>query len=324
MDLRPDERTPIPHVGLLRLPSLEQDTGEHADEGDATRAFRAALRGLSPDEAVTLASDATAPLSRGHLAGRVISRAARRLRGKIRRVVAMVAAVVLLLGIGATVLSSHFGVLAFSLGVTPTAAPTMPQPTGAHAGVMAINLPADMPTATATPVSPKATATAITPTATPRPPTATPRPQLPVSQPTNPPVPSGPYSNWTPPPGYTSFAVQDFPGDPWADSFGQCTWWAAYKRPDENFRGMGDAWNWANAARARGYTVTSTPAANGTVVFAPGVQGASNLGHVAHVEKVLTSDWVLVSEMNFYWNGGGWGRVDYRYVHTGSGVWFIH
>jgi surface antigen len=97
-----------------------------------------------------------------------------------------------------------------------------------------------------------------------------------------------------------------------------------YKRPDENFSGMGDALNWANAARARGFTVTSTPAANGTVVFAPGVQGAGNLGHVSHVEKVLTGGWVLVSEMNFYWNGGGFARVDYRYIHVGTGVWFIH
>ena len=87
---------------------------------------------------------------------------------------------------------------------------------------------------------------------------------------------------------------------------------------------MGNAWNWANAARARGYLVTSYPVANATMVFAPGVQGASGLGHVAHVEVVLTGGWVIVSEMNFYWNGGGWGRVDYRYAQAGPGVWFIH
>ena len=87
---------------------------------------------------------------------------------------------------------------------------------------------------------------------------------------------------------------------------------------------MGDAWNWANGARARGYTVTSTPVANSTIVFAPGVQGASSLGQVAHVEQVLTGGWMLISEMNFYWNGGGFARVDYRYASVGSGVWFIH
>jgi surface antigen len=160
-------------------------------------------------------------------------------------------------------------------------------------------------------------------------PLVAPPPPLVKLKPTPPPAPppgtpSGPYSNWTPPPGYQSFAVTDFAGDPWAGSFGQCTWWAHYKRPDEDLAGMGDAWNWANAARSRGYTVTSTPAANSTIVFAPGVQGASSLGHVAHVEQVLTGGWVLISEMNFYWNGGGFARVDYRYAQAGSGVWFIH
>ncbi len=77
-------------------------------------------------------------------------------------------------------------------------------------------------------------------------------------------------------------------------------------------------------ARARGYTVTQLPVDNATVVFMPGVQGASGAGHVSHVEKILTGGWVLVSEMNFAFNGGGWARVDYRYIHQGTSVWFIH
>jgi surface antigen len=163
------------------------------------------------------------------------------------------------------------------------------------------------------------------PSSAPPPPLGRLKPTPPPAPPAPPPgAPSGPYSSWTPPPGYPSFAVKDFAGDPWAGSFGQCTWWAHYKRPDENLSGIGDAWNWANGARARGYTVTSTPAANSTIVFAPGVQGASSLGHVAHVEQVLTGGWVLISEMNFYWNGGGFARVDYRYASVGPGVLFIH
>jgi surface antigen len=163
------------------------------------------------------------------------------------------------------------------------------------------------------------------PGAVPPPPAVNLKPTPPPAAPVAPAgAPTGPYSSWTPPPGYASFGVQDFAGDPWAGVFGQCTWWAHSKRPDENLAGMGDAWNWANGASARGYLVTSTPAANSTMVFAPGVQGASGLGHVAHVEQVLTNGWVLISEMNFYWNGGGWGRVDYRYAYAGSGVWFIH
>jgi hypothetical protein len=32
----------------------------------------------------------------------------------------------------------------------------------------------------------------------------------------------------------------------------------------------------------------------------------------------------LISEMNFYFNGGGWGRVSYRYAHSGAGVAFVY
>jgi hypothetical protein len=60
------------------------------------------------------------------------------------------------------------------------------------------------------------------------------------------------------------------------------------------------------------------------VVFQPNVQGAGGSGHVGHVEQVLDNGWFIMSEMNFYWNGGGWGRVDWRYVHSGSGVAFIY
>lgn len=137
-------------------------------------------------------------------------------------------------------------------------------------------------------------------------------------------TPTPPYGYGIVPPGFDSFGVRDYFGDIWAGSFGQCTWWSHHKRPDENFYNFGDAWNWANAARAAGYTVTSYPVANATVVFAPGVEEAGGIGHVAHVEQVLSGGWILISEMNFAGNGGGWGRVDYRYITPAPGVWFIH
>jgi hypothetical protein len=28
--------------------------------------------------------------------------------------------------------------------------------------------------------------------------------------------------------------------------------------------------------------------------------------------------------MNFHWNGGGWGRVSYRFAYARSGVSFIY
>jgi hypothetical protein len=125
-------------------------------------------------------------------------------------------------------------------------------------------------------------------------------------------------------PGHPAFRVNR-PADGyywWA--FGQCTWWAQNTRRDENLSYIGDAKYWASGAAERGYRVGTLPAVNATVMFRPGAQGAGGLGHVAHVEAVYPGGWFLVSEMNFYWNGGGWGRVDYRFAHTGWGVYFIY
>lgn len=138
-----------------------------------------------------------------------------------------------------------------------------------------------------------------------------------------------PFSPWppsyafTPVPGYHTFTVYGSGGYYWW-AFGQCTWWAQDKRRDENLMHMGNAQFWAAGARARGYQVSSVPRVGSTVVLQPGVQGAGGAGHVAHVEKVYPDGWFLISEMNFYWNGGGWGRVDYRLAHTGWGVQFIY
>ncbi len=324
MSFRPDKREPISQIGLRRLPSLDQPDEDRPSEGSDTRAFRVALRGLAPKQDAEMAARVTAPLPGARMTSRTTAGAAKRARWAARRRLIVIAATLLVvLGVSVPLLGAHFGVLAFGLNIDqPTAAPTPKLSFVPQAGVMAVSPPAT-PTATQPPTP---TPTPRPPTPTPRPPTTTPTPRPPTPAPQPPPsyTPNGSYSNSTPPPGYTSFAVQDFAGDPWAGSFGQCTWWAAHKRPDENFMGWGDAWNWANAARAHGYTVTATPVPNATVVYAPGVQGASSLGHVSHVEKILTSGWVLVSEMNFYWNGGGFARVDYRYIHVGTGVWFIH
>jgi hypothetical protein len=125
-------------------------------------------------------------------------------------------------------------------------------------------------------------------------------------------------------PGHPAFKVNR-PADGyywWA--FGQCTWWAQNTRRDENLSYIGDAKYWAAGAAARGYRVGTQPAVNATVMFRPGVEGAGGAGHVAHVEAVYPGGWFLISEMNFYWNGGGWGRVDYRFAHSGPGVYFIY
>jgi hypothetical protein len=120
------------------------------------------------------------------------------------------------------------------------------------------------------------------------------------------------------------YAVAEPSPDYYWWAWGQCTWWAQHMRSDENLKGMGNARYWAAGAAARGYRVGGNPAAGATVVFQPGVQGAGGAGHVAHVVAVYPGGWFLVSEMNFYWNGGGWARVDYRFAHAGPGVSFIY
>jgi surface antigen len=310
MRLRSDERAPLGQVHFRALPSLDQPTGDSSSnkEGSHTFAFHAALRRVTApeveeatDEHAETTVEKTAQPSLSDVAPHASAGAALGKQSPLRR--RMVVSVVALL----VLLSIAAGAVGARLGAGPDQ--------------QAIATPTPLP-----PSNPQAIAMNVaTPT-----PTATPKPQ-----PTKPPVPTlppgppystdGPYSNSTPPPGYASFAPKEPSPDPYAGAWGQCVWWAQYKRPDENFIGLGDAKNWANGARARGYTVTQLPVDNATVVFMPGIQGASSsAGHVSHVEEILTGGWVLVSEMNFAFNGGGWARVDYRYIHVGTGVYFIH
>lgn len=135
---------------------------------------------------------------------------------------------------------------------------------------------------------------------------------------------TGGYNPWAPVPGHPTYSMGDFAGDPYASSFGVCTWYAWYRHQSEPLASFGSAINWISAARNHGLSVGSQPAVGATVVFSPGVEGAGGTGHVGHVEAVLGGGWFMISEMNFYWNGGGWGRVDYRYVYVRSGVNFIY
>lgn len=106
-------------------------------------------------------------------------------------------------------------------------------------------------------------------------------------------------------------------------TWGWCTSGAAMLT-SVNLRGLGNADQWARNAAARGQPTGSTPRVGATVVYAPGVQGASGGGHVAHVAAVYAGGWFLSEDVNFFWNGGGWGRVSFRYAHAGAGVTFIY
>jgi hypothetical protein len=95
--------------------------------------------------------------------------------------------------------------------------------------------------------------------------------------------------------------------------FGWCNWWPEVMNPGRP--------NLLSGNYRRG----STPAVGATVVFSGGVQGASSEGHYARVVAIYPGgQWMLISEMNFFWRGGGWQRVSYRYIHTGAGVSFIY
>lgn len=122
----------------------------------------------------------------------------------------------------------------------------------------------------------------------------------------------GNIGQWVAPAGYHAYSIRG----------GQsCTWWPQHVR---GLPSLGNAAQWTYNAARRGFGTGYSPRAGSTVVFQPGVQGAGGLGHVAQVERVYGNGWFLVSEMNFSWNGGGYGRVSYRYAHTGGGVSFIY
>ena len=105
--------------------------------------------------------------------------------------------------------------------------------------------------------------------------------------------------------------------------FGYCTYGAAALSWD-NVTGLGNAYQWIYRAQARGMSTGYSPRVGATVVFQPGVQGASSGGHVAHVTAVYSNGAFEVEEMDYYGYGGGFGRFSFRTAHTGAGVAFIY
>ncbi len=121
-------------------------------------------------------------------------------------------------------------------------------------------------------------------------------------------------SEWSVPPGcyadiYTfPSTYSNMPG------FGYCNWWPQALHPNDP--GLLD---WGR------YKTGSVPIPGAVVYEAPDVQGAGPDGHYAQVVAVAPGGyWMLITEMNFSWRGGGFGRVDYRYIHVGQGITFIY
>ncbi len=106
--------------------------------------------------------------------------------------------------------------------------------------------------------------------------------------------------------------VPSVPGDHGGDTFpyGQCTYYVASRR---NVTWGGNAWTWY--AGAAGIRPEGHVAVEGAIV----VFDVGWAGHVAYVEHVNPDGSFLVSEMNYYDNGGGWARVDRRTISADDG-----
>lgn len=87
--------------------------------------------------------------------------------------------------------------------------------------------------------------------------------------------------------------------------YGQCTYYVASRRV-VTWAGNAGVWFYAaNGIRPEGHVAV----AGAIVVFHTGW-----FGHVAFVESVNPDGSFVVSEMNYWANGGGWGRVDHRVI----------
>jgi surface antigen len=100
-----------------------------------------------------------------------------------------------------------------------------------------------------------------------------------------------------------------FSGDPFPP--GQCTWYAAGRRPDLIGIVRGNAGNWLNEARGR-VPEGSTPVVGAIAVWLPYHGGAFGYGHVAYVAAVAGGS---VTVEDFNWEG----EVHHR--HTVPASW---
>ncbi|MFY2858303.1 CHAP domain-containing protein [Mycobacterium sp. THU-M104] len=103
---------------------------------------------------------------------------------------------------------------------------------------------------------------------------------------------------------------------------GQCTWGALQKWFEAGgyYPALqGNAMDWADSARAHGWTVVTDPQPRAIVVFEPWLPGVSPYGHAAWVNSVSERGdgiWVNITEMNnaTYGGAGQWWTRDARNV----------
>lgn len=120
-------------------------------------------------------------------------------------------------------------------------------------------------------------------------------------------------------------------------AYPQCTWWADYRYHQIHgvyvpWYNNANAWQWVARAYQYGWRVNSYPQVGDIVVFQPGVQYASGIGHVGVVEAVYSGGRITVSSTNVYgYVYGPYGgfyanpyNVTYYTKYVGYGVSFIH
>jgi len=110
-------------------------------------------------------------------------------------------------------------------------------------------------------------------------------------------------------------------------AFGQCTYYAAMQYHQLTgywIPWLGNAYQWAYAASASGWIVSSKPHVPSIIVLQPGVQNAGGFGHVAIVDAINADGSVTTSGWNWYGPGGnGWARLSVVTFRPGPGVSFI-
>lgn len=115
---------------------------------------------------------------------------------------------------------------------------------------------------------------------------------------------------WRVPPGcYAGIYTPNPHNYPAKPGWGWCNWWPEVLHP---------SWNIFTLPRHR------IPQLGAAIYFVPGDQGASSVGHWGGDVIAITGNWVLISEMNDSWRGGGFGRVNYRYIYLDGGVSFVY
>jgi hypothetical protein len=124
-------------------------------------------------------------------------------------------------------------------------------------------------------------------------------------------------TQWTTPPGcYATIYTPDRTQYSAPSTFGYCNWWVEALHPRQQ-----------DILYGTEYRRTTTPIVGAAVWFPPNVQGASAAGHWAQLVAIGPDHyWLLITEMNFGWRGGGFGKVDYRYVHVdpAAGIVFVY